>query len=326
MNIIGAWNNRSYGIVTRKICKYLKEDIRLWPLHVENVDTELLNKLVNTPYKADISLRIWHQNDLALHTGKVRIGFPIFELDRLTEIEREHVSSQDIVFVPSKWAKEIVGNAEVIPLGYDPEVFYPGDIPKKEVVYVNAGKWEIRKGHDILVEAFAKAFTNENVKLLMLCNNPFLSKIEEKEWQKIYRDKLGNKVEFIPWLDNEKQVGDLFRYCDVGVFPSRAEGWNLEALECLACGCDLIITDYSGHTEFIPDCHKIQIEQTEPAFDGKWFFGQGEWAKMGQNQIDQLVHFLRKTYLNRQSYDVSQYTWENTCLNVQQVLNTIKTK
>ena len=37
---------------------------------------------------------------------------------------------------------------------------------------------------------------------------------------------------------------------DCGVFPSRAEGRNLELLEMMSAGKHVITTDYSAHTEF----------------------------------------------------------------------------
>jgi hypothetical protein len=40
-------------------------------------------------------------------------------------------------------------------------------------VFLNVGKWEYRKGHDVLLEAFNKAFEpTDNVRLVMNCHNP----------------------------------------------------------------------------------------------------------------------------------------------------------
>ena len=60
---------------------------------------------------------------------------------------------------------------------------------------------------------------------------------------------------------------------DCGIFPSRAEGWNLELLEMLACIKSVITTHYSAHTEFCDDVNSdlVEIKETELAYDGKWF-------------------------------------------------------
>ena len=92
------------------------------------------------------------------------------------------------------------------------------------------------------------------------------------------------------------------RQADCGVFPSRAEGWNLEAIEMLACGKELIATDYSAHTEFCTDENSrlIQIEEKETAYDGIWFHGQGSWAAINPLQVEQLVEHMRAVHKKKQ--------------------------
>ena len=64
---------------------------------------------------------------------------------------------------------------------------------------------------------------------------------------------------------------------DCGVFPARAEGWNLELLEMMSCGKNVIATNYSSHTEFCnsENCMLVETTELEDAHDGKWFRGQG---------------------------------------------------
>ena len=61
-------------------------------------------------------------------------------------------------------------------------------------------------------------------------------------------------------------VAALLADCDCGVFPSRAEGWNLGLLECMSMGLNVIATNYSAHTEFVEpaNCRVVQIDETEP--------------------------------------------------------------
>ena len=87
-----------------------------------------------------------------------------------------------------------------------------------------------------------------------------------------------------------QQVYNIMSQVDCGVFPSRGEGWNLELLEMMSAGKHVVATDYSAHTEF---CTKensglVSISDVEPAFDGKWFFGQGNWAKISAHENESL--------------------------------------
>ena len=115
---------------------------------------------------------------------------------------------------------------------------------------------------------------------------------------------------------------------DVGVFPSRAEGWNLEALEMMSVGKRVIMTDYSAHTEFATDSNSklIKIEETEPAYDGIWFEGQGEWACMGENQIEQLVHHMRECHIEKNETNESgvstakTFSWDNCAKKIMEAL------
>jgi hypothetical protein len=84
-----------------------------------------------------------------------------------------------------------------------------------------------------------------------------------------------------------------------GVFPSRAEGWNLELLEMMSCGKPVIATNYSAHTEFCNEENTllIEIDSMETASDGKWFNGNvGEWASLEGNAFDTLVSHMRDVY------------------------------
>jgi hypothetical protein len=108
-----------------------------------------------------------------------------------------------------------------------------------------------------------------------------------------------------------------------GIFPSRGEGWNLEALEMLSCGRHLIITDYSAHKEFCNSDNSmlVSVDDVEPAFDGIWFNGQGNWAKIDNKQIEQIAEYMRSVHLLKQKGGLSlntegidtanKFTWNN---------------
>ena len=88
-------------------------------------------------------------------------------------------------------------NIYFIPLGVDDEIFKPCDISDSEkTIFFNCGKWEIRKGHDLIPELFLKAFDQEDdVELWMMNSNPFLNKEETEAWHNMYlNNKLANKI------------------------------------------------------------------------------------------------------------------------------------
>jgi hypothetical protein len=92
----------------------------------------------------------------------------------------------------------------------------------------------------------------------------------------------------------------------------------------MSMGKPVIATNYSGHTQFCnaTNCSLVDIEKTEPAFDGVWFDGKvGEWASLGQNQVKQLADHMKTAYdlwkqepiTNPAGIETAkEFTWENT--------------
>ena len=120
------------------------------------------------------------------------------------------------------------------------------------------------------------------------------------------------------------------RAADCGVYPARAEGWNLELLETMAVGRPVITTFYSAHTEFCNDenSHLIKIRSLEDAIDGKPFFqGQGKWAHLDNESIDEIARAMHEVYSNRISWNEAgvetgqKFTWKNTAKRLVEVLN-----
>ena len=343
INIMAPINSLGYGVVGLNVSKGLAKnaEVSLFPIGNPEVSTQEDASAIQSCIKNQTSfdakapcLRVWHQFAMAEQIGNgLRCGLPIVELDAFNENEIHHLNSLDKIFVCSEWAKQVVidntnakDNVHVCPLGVDRTVFFENNADTgTETKFINIGKWEFRKGHDVLVEAFEKAFEpSDNVQLYMMNHNPFLNQEQEREWVDLYKNsKMGGQIEILPRVQTHQEVANIIRQMDCGVFPSRAEGWNLEAIEMLSCGKQLIATDYSAHTEFCTkeNSRLIEIEEKESAYDGIWFHGQGMWAELGSSEVDQLVEHLRDVHKEKQSGKLSneagiktakEFSWQKT--------------
>lgn len=352
LNLLAPLNTVSYGYVSAYIFKALLKlgvDLRYFPIGQIELEPQFqeLIPIIQKEWEVQKApcLKIWHQFDLShFLTGGPSIGFPIFELDSFNPREKNHMENVDYLFVASKWAKEVCDSqlsrdpktTKVVPFGVDLEIFKPYNMMEGTTYFANFGKWEVRKGHDVLIRAFNKAFeTTDDVELWMMPTNHMLTKTEDSDWRNYYtQSKLGSKVQIMERKDFHHQVYDIMKYVHCGVFPTRAEGWNMEALELLACGKHLIITDYSGQTEFCNESnsHLLRTDKREKAYDGKVFFGQGDW--LDANDIeDQLIEKMRQVHkLNSEGglpqneagiETAKQFTWENTAKTIIQNLNEI---
>jgi glycosyltransferase involved in cell wall biosynthesis len=169
-------------------------------------------------------------------------------------------------------------------------------------VFFTVGKFELRKGHDLLVEAFNAAFEpGDRVALRMLSLNPFLG-ARNNEWIARFKtSKLGAKIEIYPQrLQTQAEVAQFMKAGDVGVWPARAEGFNLDLLEAMSLGMPVIATDYSAHTQFVTaaNCQLLRHEGLTTAHDGIWFHGEGEWCRPS---LEHLVEILRSCHRQKQT-------------------------
>jgi len=344
INVIGPVNTLGYGYTTLNILKQLSPDVAWWPIGPIDVTTQQDANIVQCAIDRNKlfdrhapCIRIWHQNDMSQFVGDgTHVGFPIFELDQFDKIETHNLNSVDKLFVCSQWAKDVCvktlsveeENIYVIPLGVDTNIFKPTEtVDNGKTIFFNCGKWEIRKGHDVLAKAFNEAFNElDDVELWLMCDNPFLQREQTEQWKNLYRrSKLGHKVRFINRVPTHEEVYSIMSRVDCGVFPARAEGWNLELLELMACGKQVIATNYSAHTEFCnsDNARLININKLEDAYDGVWFHGdKGQWASHDADTLDQLIHHMKTVHslkinkhdiINHQGIKTAQrFTWENT--------------
>lgn len=362
VNLLCPINTLGYGVVGFNIFRALHEaghTVSLFPInnplrdqdvegykeHIDTIKKGLLN--AKTYNHEAPSIRIWHQHELDKFVGgATRIGFPIFELDRFTDLERHQLESVDRLFVCSEWARGVIAAngidtpTDVIPLGFDPEIFYVDQEAKKRrpyysantTTFINVGKWEVRKGHNELLEAFNRAFTPEDdVKLIMMNHNPFLGPAGNKKWESKYLSSpMGSKIKIQPRVKTQNEMRELFNQVDFGVFPSHAEGWNLEILELMACGAPCIATNYSGHTEFLNSSNSLLVETNgiESAQDGVWFHGQGNWCSFDVNELVKQMKYAHQikqdpspTALSSTCVDAAKnFTWQKTAEKIAKIL------
>ena len=315
VNLTGYITNQtSYGLVTLNLLKELDKRCHAVNLHSQpNGDCGEFNTVVrkainNAPMFKDTapSLRIAHQFDMAIGIGfGRRFGYTFSELNKLTEIEKNQLTSLDTVIAPTKWQAEVYkqngvnSRIEVCNAGYNNDVFTPCNYLPPKCVFLSIGKWEVRKQQDQIVTAFHKAFSQQdNVELWLSCDNTFINDYVDQKKQ-AYKDLLGDRIKIIGRVKSPFDLARIIQQSYCFVAPSLAEGWNLPLLEAMACGKFSIATDYSGHTEFInkDTTHLIEPTGLVPAIDGMWFKENsptncGEWCSYS---IDDLISAMKTT-------------------------------
>jgi len=357
LNLFSPVSSLGYGVVGLNVLKSLSSKLDVSLTLIGNIeatpqDTDLIQHCIDkATLFEDFSdapcLKIWHEFALAERIGKgPSFAFPFFEINKFDQRRINHLKSVDGIIVASQWAKDVIKEhidvppalVSVIPLGVDSTIFQKGPHQTTDkCVFFNCGKWEKRKGHDVLLEMFKTAFPQEmDVELWMMSSNPFLSEATgfnkvRLEWERYYQSD--PRVKLINRVGTHAEVAQIMSQTNCGIFPSRAEGWNLELLEMMAMGKQVIATNYSAHTEFCTpeNAYLIDIENLERAEDGLFFDGSsGEWASLEGNPFSQGVEHMRNFY-EEWKKDRNQYstegiktaehlTWDRTAQNIEDTI------
>tara|TARA_R110000751_G_scaffold91721_1_gene179833 strand:- start:3480 stop:4541 length:1062 start_codon:yes stop_codon:yes gene_type:complete len=349
LNVMAPINSLGYGVAAKNTTTFLNKffDISLFTIGQPEFESQeeysSFAKMINGSRSSFDSeapcLKIWHEFDLGIRAGRGElIAYSFFELNKMNDIKKHNLSQCEKVIVASEWAKNVVQeetghkSVHVAPLGVDHTVFFPtGQIQEKFIIF-NCGKWETRKGHDVILEIFRAAFPdNKDVELWMMCQNPVAPPEYNQQWNNHYKQDF--RVNLINRVPDHRQLAQIMNQTSCGLFPSRAEGWNLELLEMMACGKPVITTDYSSHTEFCTDENSIKFKPSkfEDARDGVFFQGgEGEWASLDEIKSD-MVEALRDLYkqwkvdkkiLNHNGVMSAQnFNWLNTAEKVKKAIN-----
>jgi glycosyltransferase involved in cell wall biosynthesis len=342
INLYSPIGGTGYGVAGINLYKQLSKDnnIALFPMGNPNIeyesDVDIIQKGLQNQAEFDYNapcIKIWHQFDLANKIGNGKyFAFPFFELTLLNEREIHHLNFPDELVVSSQWAKEVLLQnnitqlISVVPLGVDREIFnhelFTSNKIEDKYIFITVGKWEKRKSHDIVIELFNRAFSPEdNVELWMVTHNPFLPQEIEEQWHNLAENsKMRQHIKIFPRIRTQKELANIISYANCGVYISRSEGWNLDMLETMSLDKPVIVTNYSAHTEFCNSNNSLLVDITEleDANDGLWFKGFGQWAKIGDQQKDQIVDYMKYVYKNQIKNNpngiltAKEFSWKNS--------------
>jgi hypothetical protein len=360
-NLYGPLNDFGYGIFTRGIISGLLELGEnsfslspIGPLSVSNPgEMSTLQTLVSTNSwnRKNPSIAIWHEFDLNKFSSNKLIAYPIFETDKFNKAALNYLPQMDAIFVLSSWAKDVV----ISNIGDSVPVYVvPGasDEVEKKVkdpnnledtfTFFSAGKYEQRKSPVEALTAYVNTFSDKQADTRYICHcfNPFdrnfvknmetvLTKIGLRVIPSTNRNSIigvkGNAIVEVPKAKMVREdLLNLMSECSVGIFPARAEGWNLPLMETIKSGTPCIATNYSAHTEYLTEEFKYPKELLlnnlthEIANDGQFFKGdRGGWMRPSVEEISEKMDYVYSNYsevvenFNKNTI-AENFTWKNS--------------
>ena len=275
---------------------------------------------------------------------RINLGYCFFE-DNIEVLAHAREASRrwDLMVAGSKWCEynlRIGGfsNTCTILQGVDPRFFHPvpGFRPANRFVVFSGGKFELRKGQDIVIAAM-KVFMERHDDVFLSCawenQWPFSMKTMELSgfiryshreepclpllWRTLAENGIDlARVALHPLTDNRK-MRDVYLSTDVGLFPNRCEGGNnMVMCEYMACGRTVIASDMTGHADVVTAENAIPLTRYRPyLYQG---YGKGIWF---EPDLEEVVESLETAYRMRNQLhrkgmvaaeDMNRLTWSGS--------------
>jgi glycosyltransferase involved in cell wall biosynthesis len=164
------------------------------------------------------------------------------------------------IFTPSEYVKQKVmtrfdvRNVTVTPNGIDHSLFCPEAkqfkfvLPERYVLFV--GSLEPRKNLDHLLRAWNEIKNNFKQTWLIIVG------VSRNVFKAVSFPHKMERVRFLGYVEDETLAG-LYANATVFVLPSQEEGFGLPALEAMACGAPVIVSDGGALPEIVDEAGLI---------------------------------------------------------------------
>jgi hypothetical protein len=230
----------------------------------------------------------------------------------------------------------------VIPHGIDPEFFTP-DGPTKPrddtFRFIFVGGTIARKGVDILIDAYVRAFTHHDRVALLVKDSNTASFYKGQTLGENLRNFSQHpgmpRLDYIDRLISDDDLGQLYRTADCFVLPYRGEGFGMPVLEAMGCGLPVIVTAGGATDDFVDETvgWRIFADRRELALDTPPFRTvTTPWLL--EPQIDSLATLMRYAYEHRDEAKrrgtaaaqraIRQWTWDHAAARVEARLEEIQ--
>jgi tetratricopeptide (TPR) repeat protein len=151
----------------------------------------------------------------------------------------------------------------VVPCGVNTRQFHPGvapyDFGKAQVKasafkFLFVGGTIARKGIDVLLDAYDRAFTAQDPVVLIIkdfgTDSFYANQGAATLIRALQAKPNGAKIVYLNHDMTEAEIAGLYAACDCLVHPYRGEGYGLPIAEAMACGKPTIVTGFGAALDF----------------------------------------------------------------------------
>ena len=206
-------------------------------VHAHLTPAQLYLAIIDSMLKLKTILITTEHNTYNRRRGnKLLRYFDCFIYSRFDKVVSITQATQDALI---EWVPAIRNKSIIINNGIDVNKFHVTRNWKnnnKEIIALCVARFEPQKGQDILIRALA---LTQDIKLLLVGDGVLKKKIEQ-----LTKDLgITDKVKF---LGIRPDIADLISMADIYVQPSHWEGFGIAALEAMAGGLAVVVSDVPG--------------------------------------------------------------------------------
>jgi glycosyltransferase involved in cell wall biosynthesis len=274
--------------------------------------------LRRNPTRLDLTIRhCWPPDFRSLDSGRLACILPWEHRAVPRSWVREIERSVDELWVPSDFVSTAFidggvsrDRVHVIPNGFSPDVFHREVKLRRpegcrSCVFLFVGGTIRRKGADLLLQAYADAFSSDDDVTLIFKDTGASGFYQHNNLVAQIR-KLADKpgaahMLLLTEAMDDAALASLYRGCDAFVLPYRGEGFGMPLVEAMACGKPVITTAAGPALEFCSSESAYLISARETAVpDEPPPFGEftSEWTWFEPDLVE-LAAALRAVYENR---------------------------
>lgn len=119
-------------------------------------------------------------------------------------------------------------------------------LPQERIIFF-VGRLVVEKGVQVLLEAMPKVLAScPEAKLVVAGQGPMEGELKNRAWEL----GIAHKVCFTGYLDDRTR-NQLYRLAEVAVFPSLYEPFGIVALEAMAAGVPVVVSETGGLKEIV---------------------------------------------------------------------------
>jgi len=256
-----------------------------------------------------------------------KVLYTMFESNKLPPRFVAPLPEADKILVPSKFCSEVFFkhgfDNEVVPLGYDSEIYKPYNRPERDLfVFLHYDSFTVRKGWHEVFKAFQKAFKkDEPVRIIF--------KTTES-------NKLIPPLHLYPQMKtivadyDDYEMNALLKKSDCFVFPSRGEGLGIPPLEAMATGVPVIAPNKHGIAQYYNKKCMLKVKSQKIKAIYAHFKGE-DCGRMVKCSISDLARKMRFAYDNQEKmkkmgqiaseYAAKNYTYRHTAKKLSEVFH-----